>query len=205
MIYSSEHIKCLKDNNFNVLNMANNHTMQYGSDIFKHTEDLLIANDIKPVGTHKNPNCIIDVHGISFAFLGYSFRPNPFKHKDIQYIEGERKKVLNDVLTLSKTIDHVIVLFHWGDEFIDYPSINQVNLAHEVIDAGGRAVIGHHPHIIQGIEKYKDGVVAYSLGNFVFDKPQRLQRKNILLQIDFSKDKLDKLVFFLFTLMTLST
>ncbi len=192
LVYSPEYIKCLQDADFHVLNMANNHTMQYGSDIFNHTEKLLIENGIRPIGTINNPYNILDVQGIRFAFLGYSMRPNQFKHKDIQYIEGERKKILANIKSIKKC-DHVIVLFHWGDENVDYPGIDQKHLAHELIDTGAKLIIGHHPHILQGIEEYKEGVVAYSLGNFVFDKPQKLQRQSVILQATFSKDKLEKI------------
>lgn len=192
MTLSPNYVSCLKEAGFNILNMANNHTMQYGIDAFNHTEQILIDNNIKPIGTIRNPYCICKAGDTKFAFLGYSFRPNRFKHKNIQYIQGDRKRILDDVQSLSKDNDHVIISLHWGDEYIDYPNQYQITLAHEIIDAGATMIIGHHPHILQGIEYYKKGVIAYSLGNFVFDKPQELQKSTVILQAIFSKKYIDK-------------
>ena len=57
---------------------------------------------------------------------------------------------------------------HWGIEKAFYPSPKQVALAHKLIDSGATIILGHHPHVIQGIENYKSGLIAYSLGNFQF-------------------------------------
>jgi poly-gamma-glutamate synthesis protein (capsule biosynthesis protein) len=191
LAYSSENVNCLKYAGFHILNMANNHTMQYGADVFNYTENLLIKNDIKTIGTASNPYQIVTKDAISIAILGYSLRPNQFQHKNIQYIEGDKKKILGDVEVLAKDNDHVIVSIHWGDEYVDYPSRDQVELAHAIVDAGATLIIGHHPHILQGREYYRNAAIYYSLGNFTFDKPQKLQRQSIILQAAFSKDKLE--------------
>jgi hypothetical protein len=70
-------------------------------------------------------------------------------------------RVLGDVL---------IVQFHWGLEYTPYPLSWQVELAHTAIDAGAALVVGHHPHVVQSYEVYKDRVIVYSLGNFLFDQ-----------------------------------
>ncbi len=158
--YSSEHVKCLRDAGFNILNMANNHTMQYGSSVFLYTETLLIQNEIKTIGTINNPYQCIEINKIKFSFLGYSLRPNQFKYQNIQYINGDRRKILDDIKFLRKENDHVVVSLHWGDEYIDYPEEKQIVLAHELIDAGASLIIGHHPHVLQGIEHYRNGVIA---------------------------------------------
>ena len=64
--------------------------------------------------------------------------------------------------------DLKIVQVHWGEEKSDTPSDEQVSLAHRAIDMGADLVIGHHPHVLQGIEKYKGKYICYSLGNFCF-------------------------------------
>ncbi len=189
--YSPEHAKCLNVAGFHIVNMANNHTMQYGTDVFNYTEENLMGNNIQTIGTVKNPYHILEIKNVKFAFLGYSLRPNQFKHKNIQYINGNRRKIFDDVQFLKEENNHVVVSFHWGDEFVDYPSQEQIILSHEIIDAGASLIIGHHPHILQGMEYYKNGLIAYSLGNFVFDKPQKLQRKSAILQCVFSKDRLE--------------
>ena len=83
--------------------------------------------------------------------------------------------------------DLVIVVLHWGTQYAEVPSMEQVAAARAFIDAGARAVIGHHPHILQAIERHKDGLIAYSLGNFVFQNAVKGQRDTGVLRLGFSK------------------
>jgi hypothetical protein len=83
--------------------------------------------------------------------------------------------------------DLVIVVLHWGTQYAETPSPEQVAAARAFIDAGARAVIGHHPHILQAIERHKDGLIAYSLGNFVFQNAVKGQRDTGVLRLGFSK------------------
>lgn len=79
--------------------------------------------------------------------------------------------ILEDVARVKDVIrpDYVFVSLHWGDEHQRAPNAFQRGLGRAVIDAGATAVLGHHPHVLQPIERYKHGLIAYSLGNFVFD------------------------------------
>src|SRR5579875_4002716 len=81
--------------------------------------------------------------------------------------------VCRDVLALRKRADIVIVSMHNGVEYQPRPNKAQVAFAHAAIDAGASLVIGHHPHVVQPQEKYKHGLIFYSLGNLVFDQYQR--------------------------------
>jgi gamma-polyglutamate biosynthesis protein CapA len=188
--YASNQVQQLKEAGFQILCLANNHTMQYGKDIFKYTEEYLNNRGMQTVGSVNNPYQIIIINDMKIAVVNYSLRPHKFNDPDIQYIEGNKYKIIEDVKGLSSENDYVIILLHWGDEYVDYPNQEQINLAHEIIDAGGAIIVGHHPHILQGIEYYKKGVIAYSLGNFVFDKPQALQRKSVILQAVLTKEGL---------------
>jgi hypothetical protein len=76
---------------------------------------------------------------------------------------------------------------HWGIENVYYPSPKQITLARHLIDAGATVILGHHPHVVQGIEKYKNGLIVYSLGNFQFSSLGKLDsRKSIILSIHVS-------------------
>ena len=79
-------------------------------------------------------------------------------------------KIKADIELAKQLTDIVVVSFHWGIEYAEEPSSEQVNLARDMIDAGADLIIGHHPHVVQKYEKYKDGYVFYSLGNFIFDQ-----------------------------------
>ena len=83
--------------------------------------------------------------------------------------------------------DLVIVVLHWGTQYAEAPSAEQVAAARAFIDAGADAVVGHHPHILQAIERYKGGLIAYSLGNFVFQNAVPGQRDTGVLRLGFAR------------------
>ena len=83
--------------------------------------------------------------------------------------------------------DLVIVVLHWGTQYSEVPSLEQVAAARAFIDVGADAVVGHHPHILQAIERYKGGLIAYSLGNFVFQNAVPGQRDTGVLRLGFAR------------------
>ncbi len=86
-----------------------------------------------------------------------------------------------------------MISFHWGNEYEIHHNSFQENLAHVAIDAGANLVVGHHPHVIQEIEKYKDGYIAYSLGNFVFDQNFSEDTKSgLLLSVTLKNKKIEQ-------------
>ena len=85
--------------------------------------------------------------------------------------------------------DFRIVYVHWGNEFINYPCIDQKNLAHLIIDKGADMIIGMHPHVLQGFEIYKDKYIFYSLGNFVFNMPWEPTKYSAIVNVDFAGDQ----------------
>jgi poly-gamma-glutamate capsule biosynthesis protein CapA/YwtB (metallophosphatase superfamily) len=143
------------------LNVANNHSTQAGDDAFESTIALLRASGIHVVGTAQDfgESGTIEVGGTRIAFLGWSDRPRQYApHAALESIAAARRRA-----------DVVIVSMHWGDEFILVPSDRERAVARAMIDAGATCVIGHHPHVVREVERYKGGVIAYSLGNFICD------------------------------------
>ena len=175
---------------FNVLSLANNHTMEHGEEALFETMEVLSSYGIKYVGVvedakkDRNP-IVVQIKGIKIAFLAYCLL-----HEDTAYCNVDNpSEIIEDVKKSRLQADVVIVSLHWGDEFIQKPSPQQVKLAREIIDAGANVILGHHPHVLQGIEKYHGGIIAYSLGNFVFDKWQKYLRESIILRISLSKER----------------
>jgi poly-gamma-glutamate capsule biosynthesis protein CapA/YwtB (metallophosphatase superfamily) len=78
--------------------------------------------------------------------------------------------ILEDVRAVRQQVDLVVVSLHWGVEYVDQPSKAQREMAHRLIDEGVDLILGHHPHWLQGLEVYHDKLIAYSLGNFIFDQ-----------------------------------
>ena len=169
----ASYLNGLKAAGFDVLNVANNHSLQHGQRPFLETVRLLRDNGIGVcgVGATDYRHAVAEVvkaHDLDVAFLGYSLRPRQYFTEAPLYAEGQRESILADVRA-ARTRDIVVVSLHWGDEFIERPSPEDVSLAHDIMDAGADLIIGHHPHVLRGVEKYGRGYIVYSLGNFVCD------------------------------------
>lgn len=156
---------------FDVLSLANNHAMQHGPEAFRETVRVLEEVGIRACGLRgedpwTSEPVELECHGIRIGFLGYSLRPRQYSDAPL-YAEGERDEILADVRRLAQAVDHVVVSLHWGEEFVADPSEEEVSLAADLIRAGCRVLVGHHPHVLRPVERVDGGVVAYSLGNFV--------------------------------------
>jgi poly-gamma-glutamate synthesis protein (capsule biosynthesis protein) len=164
----------LKGTGFDVLNVANNHSLQHGPMPFLQTVQLLRHAGIGVCGVaiggrRRATPTVVKCNGLSVVFLGYSLRPRQYFTEVPLYAEGDAEHILDDVRAARSTADVVIVSVHWGDEFIDRPSPREIELAHDVMQSGADLIIGHHPHVLRGVERYGRGYIVYSLGNFVCD------------------------------------
>lgn len=178
-----EHVRALIDGGVDIVSLANNHTLDYGPDGLVDTMLTASLNGIAHVGAAVDEPAayvpaLIDVKGVRLAFLAYANVPPEAMFDTRQLAAGPGKPgvawateeaVRRDVAAAKARADHVIVSLHFGDEYRDAPNALQVSLARAAIDAGASVVLGHHPHVLQGVETYRGGVIAYSLGNFVFD------------------------------------
>ncbi len=154
--------KLLSRYGVDVVSLANNHTYNFGVDGFVETKKYLTEAKIGYFGNPYNDqdvSFVKDVRGIKIGFVGY----HEFYTKDYS-------KVIAEIKRLDPLVDMLVVAPHWGIEYNKGISEHQKLLAHEFIDAGADVVMGAHPHVIEPIEIYKDGVIFYSLGNFIFDQ-----------------------------------
>jgi poly-gamma-glutamate synthesis protein (capsule biosynthesis protein) len=166
-------------NYFSAVSLANNHTGDYGPQALSNMLDLLDGAGIKHFGAGKeirsaHEPIIFAVKGKRIAVLGFDiFLPRSFEALDDRpgTAWGEPDFIVADIKRAKDfyRADIVIVYPHWGWEGEKLASLNQVQLAHLMIDSGADAVVGGHPHVTQNIESYKGKPIFYSLGNFVFD------------------------------------
>jgi gamma-polyglutamate biosynthesis protein CapA len=181
----------LRNAGINAMSIANNHIMQHGYKAFDDTIKVLSQVGIKAIGLKDaKGHCMareIKVNGLKIFFLGYSLHPEKYASQ-VGYANGPKCVILDDIKRIKTLCDLVIVSLHWGDEFVVAPSIQQIDLGHACIEEGASLVLGHHPHILQGIEQYGKGLIAYSLGNFVFDFWQKRLRETIILKCNLSRD-----------------
>lgn len=152
---------------FDALNMANNHIYEYGDDPAIQTYQRIINRGIIPFGLPKPALTVASLHfrGVSIGLVGCSMIPTLKNDR----FERNTRKILEEIKTLASHFDILIVSIHWGAEFVEFPSSQQIEFGHLLTDSGARIVLGHHPHVLQPIEQYKNGLIAYSLGNFIFD------------------------------------
>jgi hypothetical protein len=182
-----ELVAALQSGGVDVVTLANNHAMDYGVEGLVDTMATLDAAGIPYFGAGRNltearkPR-IVAWKGLKVAFLGYFFLgdrniepPQVIATDTTPGVAGhyssveEMEKMLREDVALAKAnADLVIPYFHWGRERFFVPEPYQIQLAHAAIEAGASAVLGSHPHVLQGMELYKSAPVAYSMGNFVF-------------------------------------
>lgn len=169
-------VKSLPAGGFKVATLANNHMMDFGPEALRETLETLDKEGILHTGAGMNLEAarmpaVVEIKGQKVAFLAYGkiFPDSFYAHQNKAGIApGSVALVEADVKKAKETAQYVVVSYHWGAELVKTPRDYQRNLAHATIDAGADLVIGHHPHILQGLELYKGRVIAYSLGNFAF-------------------------------------
>jgi poly-gamma-glutamate synthesis protein (capsule biosynthesis protein) len=126
---------------------------------------------------------VIERHGVRFGFLAYTYDQSNGNHTDIdeRVAQMDVNQMRCDVASIKERADVIVVSMHAGEEYAPKPTARQVEFAHAAIDEGARVVAGHHPHVTQPWEKYKAGVIFYSLGNLVFDQFQRVDTQHGVL------------------------
>jgi poly-gamma-glutamate synthesis protein (capsule biosynthesis protein) len=169
---------------FDLLSLANNHAMDYGPVALLDAITLLEKSRVQTVGAGENAAAasapvILTVNDTSIAFLAYVDVPVEVRGFDarswtatenqpgVAWADPEQMKA--DIASVRSQVDIVVVLLHSGYEYVVKPSPPQVSAAHTAVDAGADLVVGHHAHVLQGIEFYNQGVIVYGLGNFIFD------------------------------------
>lgn len=163
-----------------IASTANNHSRDCAAYGLEYTISWLTSHGINPVGSSQSERTthegvVLTSKGIRFGFLAYTFDQKNGNWKDIdaRIAVADSGVMARDVQSLSKRADVIIVSMHHGVEYMSKPSKAQRDFAHAAIDSGAHLVIGHHPHVVQPAEMYRNRQIFYSLGNFVFDQYQR--------------------------------
>lgn len=190
------YLSVLQSAGINVVTLANNHTLDYGPEGLLDSIHYLDSVGIKHVGAGRNlaearKPVVLEVKGLRIGFLGYfgggTFAAGVSRPGVAPRFEATLR---NDIQRLRQNdkVGYVVVNIHWGKEKALYPQQWQISLAHLAADAGADLVVGHHPHVLQGIEKYKNAVIAYSLGNFLFGGNTRSTYDTAILKVELARD-----------------
>ena len=156
--------KTLFDQNIRLVNLGNNHILNFGRDGLASTKKYLDEARVDYFGAPDYPKSISsEIGGIKITFVSY----NEFSNLP----EGaEEKATIEEIQKAKQYSDIVVVFCHWGVEYTLKPVESVKILAHKFIDAGADLVIGGHPHVIEPTEEYNGKRIYYSLGNFIFDQ-----------------------------------
>ena len=172
----------LKDFGFTHLSLANNHSGDAGEVGVRDTVSELTKDGIQPLGPSLEP-VIVQKNGVRIGMISFcDLPPSPLRHQQL----------LRGLMTLRSQCDIEIVMIHWGIESSKTPSVEQITLAKGMVDSGADLIIGSHPHVVQPIKWItspagKRCLVAYSLGNFVFDAPPGDQRMSVCLSVSLNR------------------
>ena len=182
-----------------VANLANNHTLNYGWEGVRETENVLYSYGIETTGVTTQGTCanqsyfcskkvIKIVKGITIGFIGYTI-----VGKNV-----DEEALAADIAALDKQADVLVVSFHWGEEYTRMPvgaPDNPRVIGRLAIDHGADVIIGNHPHWIQGMEYYRGKPIFYALGNTIFDQEWSKETKEgIIAEIRFKGTAIEDIV-----------
>lgn len=183
---ASGHIDGLTTVPFEIATLGNNHVFDHGTDAFVRTRDLLRQNGIQSTGAglsraEAQKPLQVAVNGVKIGIISFS------EGEDLTAATREKPgvfgweidRVIDIVKELRSDVHVVIVICHGGVEYIPFPPPYLTNALQRIAESGADLVIGHHPHVPQGVQIYKGVPICYSLGNFVFFQPTDLQYRKI--------------------------
>ncbi len=179
VIGTPELVRAVKAAGFTVVTLANNHTFDCFEPGYHRLRGLLEELGLPHFGAGMNLEeaaapAILEVNGLRVAFLGaVDDRSGPYQFATpsrwgVAPVDIDR--MIRQIRELRPRVDHVVVSLHWGEERFLIPSPVQIDQAHALVDAGASMVVGHHPHVLQGLEIRRGAPIAYSLGNFIADE-----------------------------------
>ncbi len=185
---------------FDVVSIANNHILDLGTDGVSATRGHLTETGIAPVGAGASPNealrpVVVSRSGVRIAFIALTewsnIEPAAQDSCCIALLSREelltRAPVLVSQAIRATGADFFVASVHWGAENERHPESEIRHIARALIDAGATVVLGHHPHWVQDMERYRNGFIAYSLGNFLFDTPSIESRLTVVLVLGLQK------------------
>lgn len=153
-----EYVQILTEGSVEAANLANNHSRDYGEQSYTDTIEIMENAGIPTFGYDRT--ALLDVKGVKVGLVG--------TYELADHMGCEEEMIQNIESLKEQGAQLIIASFHWGIERTNVPNEIQVDLAHSAIDHGADLVLGHHPHVLQGIETYKGKNIVYSLGNFCF-------------------------------------
>lgn len=173
-------VEALTSANIKIVNLANNHSKNYGEPGLNETVAVLNSRSIKSVGVGEL--VIKNVNNTNFGFLGFDFFSKQPTQADYDLVNSSNSKV-----------DVLIVTIHWGIEYEANAAQYQTDWANKLIENGADVIAGHHPHVVQNIDYLNGKPVYYSLGNLIFDQMwSQKTREGLIIKLTFEGSQIAK-------------
>lgn len=196
--YNPVIVRDLKNSGVDIVSTANNHAMDRTATGVRKTIEALDEYGLPYIGTRKSKNqdffTVMENKNWKIGWIACAFDTNGIPDKEDLVLDCFDGRVSQLIHSLKKSVDAVIVTPHWGVEYQTSPNAQQKKYARQWIEDGAQAVIGSHPHVPQPWEKYttkdgREGLILYSLGNFVSNQTSTAKQSSLLLYVGLSKNK----------------
>lgn len=187
---------CMVDLGFNIISLANNHTLDRGEKAiikslqYWNKQPVLTAGSYMSLNERNTPK-IYEKNGITYTLLAYTYGTNgiPIPKNKEYFVNVYNKDMLaKDIAKVRDKVDLLIVSMHWGDEYMFRPNKEQEEFAHYLSKLGADIVIGNHPHVVQPIEWINNTLVIYSLGNMISAQNGLEKRIGMFAGVNVTKD-----------------
>lgn len=207
LVATTEAMERLAKAGFDVVALANNHVMDHGSDGLRETLRALRDQGVGAVGAGEDLRAartpwIAERRGVRIGILAYTSSKSTWARERSPGAAPMLEEIVDaDLAALRPKVDVVALSLHFGLMYTDFPQLEDQRRLRRWIERGVDVVLGHHPHVCQGIESYRGGLIAYSLGEFVFDPRSgnvlaehslEIRRMTIMLRCMFGGNKLEK-------------
>jgi poly-gamma-glutamate capsule biosynthesis protein CapA/YwtB (metallophosphatase superfamily) len=201
-----DNIQTLVEANISLVNLANNHILDFNEEGFIETLKVLDSKKIKHVGAGQDiiqarKLEILEKNGIKIGVIGYTDNEPDWiatsEKSGINYVRiGQLEKIEHDIKSVRNKVDVLIVSIHWGPNKVERPETTLVDFAHKIIDCGADLIHGHSAHIFQGIEIYNGKAIIYGAGDFIDDYmiyPDQHNDHSFLFKTIITKDGIQKI------------
>lgn len=207
---SPDKVEALKLANIRVVNLANNHVLDFTEAGLRETIDTLNEAGIQHTGAAANAEAaaqavVVKIKGTTVGIMGYTDNEPGWKAgknlAGVNYIDltdaADRKKVLEQVRRLKQGLEVLIISLHWGPNMQAHPPKHFIRFAHELVDAGADVIHGHSAHNFQGMEVYGEKLICYDTGDFIDDyvvDPGLRNDHSFFFRLQFSNQLLESVV-----------
>ncbi len=178
LIIEPDNLKFLLQENISHVGVKNNHFQKCDEEA---SESIVEETGLKSLGDFS----VVEGTGYDVAVMSVYAAP----------VSSDTTLIVDEVRSYADTYENLVVNIHWGVEYSTEPTKAQTELAHAIVDAGADIIIGHHPHVVQTVEKYKGGLIAYSLGNFIADQEGELTKSGLAAGVFFGEGEKKMFIF----------